>query len=162
MKKLHYLLLLVFVLCSANSFARKKISFGTSEVLTYKHDLPNTEDYYLEEITGIIDGKPEKIKLYLDLGMKYKVFCVAGFPIWVTESPKVVGMNAWNRDKYYELTPEDLDGILKENNLTEEQFTQLSFFDKYSGWLVIIVLGVLYMLYTKFTSRKSKPDEIEE
>ena len=144
------LCLLIFGLFSTEAHARKRISIGTSEQLKTVAQLPNTEEYLLD------NGD------YLNLGILYERFEIAGLPFWVTEEPKIVGVNTFKRDMYYDLDEADIQAIIQENNLpSADELKHIGFLDRYLGALILLVVIGLTTIYTLFF-KKSKPNEIEE
>ena len=54
----------------------------------------------------------------------------------MTEEPKLVLIDPKEEDAFYELKQEDMDAILKENNLDGEKLNKLGFYTRYGGKLV--------------------------
>ena len=109
MKRL-FLLGAFLLLASTQVFAKAKIPVGTRQVLEKVYDLPDTEEY-------------QKDDSHLDIGRLHEEFNIAYFlPLWVTEEPKLVLIDPKEKDTFYELKQEDMDAILKENNLMEENW----------------------------------------
>ena len=54
----------------------------------------------------------------------------------MTEEPKLVLIDPKEEDTFYELKQEDMDAILKENNLDGEKLNKLGFYTRYGGKLV--------------------------
>ncbi|MBV7440594.1 hypothetical protein KRX57_04110 [Weeksellaceae bacterium TAE3-ERU29] len=144
------LCLLIFGLLSTEAHARKRISIGTSEKLETVAQLPNTEEYLLD------NGD------YLNLGVLYERFEIAGMPLWVTEEPKIVGVNTFKRDIYYDLDDETIQAIIEENNLPSvDELKHIGFLDRYSGAIILLVVIGLSTIYVLFF-KKNTPNEIEE
>ena len=73
----------------------------------------------------------------MDIGRLHEEFNIAYFlPLWVTEEPKLVLIDPKEEDTFYELKQEDMDAILKENNLDGEKLNKLGFYTRYGGKLV--------------------------
>lgn len=88
----------------------------------------------------------------------HKEFNVAYFlPLWIQEEPKLVLIEANNKDAYYDIKKEDMDAILKENNLDGEKLNKLDFYTRYGGKLVAVaIIGVLVW---SGLSRKGKNED---
>ena len=140
------LLLLPFLFIFQNeASARARIPFGKGEKLDLVKDLPDTEDYMLE------DGS------YIDLAQFYEVFTVAWVPIWTTKEPVLVGYNKTS-DEYYDLTNEELEGILTENELKKDDLLGLSLWTKFGGKaILLIIIGlIIYSYVGKDEDEKAK------
>ena len=123
MKKL-FLLGAFLLLASTQVFAKAKIPVGTRKVLEKVYDLPDTEEY-------------QKDNSHLDIGRLHEEFNIAYFlPLWVTEEPKLVLIDPKEEDAFDELKQEDMDAILKDNNLDGEKLNKLGFYTRYGGKLV--------------------------
>ena len=123
MKRL-FLLGAFLLLAYTQVFAKAKIPVGTRQVLEKVYDLPDTEEY-------------QKDNSHLDIGRLHEEFNIAYFlPLWVTEEPKLVLIDPKEEDAFYELKQEDMDAILKENNLDGEKLNKLGFYTRYGGKLV--------------------------
>ena len=73
------------------------------------------------------------------------------------EEPKLVLIEANNKDAYYDIKKEDMDAILKENNLDGEKLNKLDFYTRYGGKLVAVaIIGVLVW---SGLSRKGKNED---
>ncbi|MEC5394921.1 hypothetical protein [Bergeyella sp. RCAD1439] len=109
-------------------------------------ELPKTEEYAIE---GTND--------HLNLGVIYEQFQIAGMPYWITKDPVIVGLSSKRDDVYYELTPEEVDGIIKANKLAPaEELKSLSFMDKHLGVLVILGIIVVLFVYNIVTAKKEE------
>lgn len=148
MKSLLYTLVILLGF-TANVYAKRGIPVGKEEVLKEVADLPKTEYYQLD------DGS------YLDLGIKYERL-VFGFPIWLTKEPEFVGISNLHKDSYYELTPEEVKEIAKENNLNLEELKKLGFSEKYLGLALFPLAILLYILWQKFVVSRGKDDIIND
>lgn len=140
MKNLLFAIITFFA--AQNLSAKIPIPIGTSEHLKVIHDLPNTDDYKRE------NGK------YLDLGILYETFDVAWMPMWVSTDPIIVGLEGNDADLYYDIDPALKKELITEFKLKEEELTQLSFFDKHLGLLVVGGVIILYVLFNMMTSKK--------
>lgn len=131
MKKIFSLLVLFAILSFISTEkANAKITFGTHEKIEKIYDLPNNDDYKSN------DGK------YIDLGYKYSVFEIAFLPLYQEGEGEIVG---FHDNTYYELTKEQLDGIVKENNIENvESLAKLPFWDAWGGKLAaLVVIGLV-------------------
>ena len=130
MKKIILLLLPLLFAFSNDVNARAKIPFGKAEKLDLVKDLPDTENYLLE------NGN------YLDLAQFYEVFQIAWVPIWTTKDPVLVGYDK-ELDEYYDLTEEQLSGILTENELKKDDLLGLGVWTKLGGKAILLIILAL-------------------
>lgn len=137
---------LLFLLMTAFGWSRG-IPVGEEEVLEEVADLPKTADYQME------DGS------YLDLAVKYKRM-VFGGPLWVTEEPVLVGRTNLRPEVYYDLPPEDLQAIAKENHLNLNELKKIGFFDRYAGWVYLLIAMVIGFAWRTFVKKDPMPDII--
>lgn len=145
MKKTILLLLLIFAGVQQLS---AKISVGTEEKIKVVYEFPNTEDYMTNP------GR------WVDLGIKYEAFVIAGAPLWVSEDPIFVGVENNNTDFYLDLTDSEVELLLAEHKLKKEDLLSLSFMDKHAG-LIFAGIGIIaILLYLRFFGPKDE-DEIE-
>ena len=134
---------LLIVFSSTSVFARLKIPFGEREVLHKVYDLPNTEEFKVEH------GN------FMDLATFHKEFNIAYFlPLYVTEEPKLVGYDEQS-DTYYDIPQDQLDAILASEKLNKEELNKLSFYTRYGGKLVaLLIIGA--MIWGVIPSKKDK------
>lgn len=157
MKKIALLIVFLISSLSYNAYARKRASVGSKVIIEKVADLPNTDDYLVDDGTG----NSLNAKLYLDLAIKYKIFGVGNTAFWVTQEPTIVGINNFNKeDVFYLLSDEEVDAIIKENNLNREALLELGIWKKHGGLIIVAVFIVIYLLYLKL-SPKEKEDVIE-
>lgn len=144
------LLLLPFVFIFQNeASARARIPFGKGEKLDLVKDLPDTDDYRLGDSS------------YLDLAQFYEVYTVAWVSIWTTKEPILVGYNK-TTDEYYDLTDEELEGILAENELKKEDLLGLSLWTKFGGkGIILIILGLILYSYLGGKDEKTETEKTE-
>ncbi|WP_221408674.1 hypothetical protein [Chryseolinea serpens] len=130
---------------STSVFARLKIPFGEREVLHKVYDLPNTEEFKVEH------GN------FMDLATFHKEFNIAYFlPLYVTEEPKLVGYDEQS-DTFYEIPQNELDAILAAQKLNKDDLNKLSFYTRYGGKLVaLLIIGLLI-----WGAIPSKKEEVE-
>lgn len=159
MKKITFLIVLFSLLSITKTFARKgvRITYGTVEKLVLVADLPNNEKYEIHEKadTG------QDLTGYFDLAIKYSRFELLGMSLWINEEPVIVGKSTFYKDRYYNLTKEELNKILRENNLQKEKLLKLSLFDKYLGWIVFGGLFIIGRIWVAFFKKTKKTDDIE-
>ena len=134
---------LLVALSSTSVFARLKIPFGEREVLNKVHDLPDTEEFEVEH------GN------FMDLATFHKEFNIAYFlPLYVTEEPKLVGYDEQS-DTYYDIPQDQLDAILASEKLNKEELNKLSFYTRYGGKLVaLLIIGA--MIWGVIPSKKEE------
>ena len=133
------------VILSASNFlsAKAKIPIGEREVLVKVNDLPNTEDFKLE------NGN------YLDLATLHKEFNIAYIlPLYITEEPKLVGYDE-KTEEFYNIPDEELDSILAAQKLNKEDLEKLSFYTRYGGKLVALLL-IAFIIWGAIPSKKEK------
>lgn len=149
MRNLILLTIGILILGTTKVSARKRgfIPIGTTERIKVVEDFPNTAEYQGD------NGR------YLDLGILYETFDVVFMPVWVTEDPKIVGIENLNTDEYYELDQEFIDEILAAHDLKEENLVKLPFWDKYLGLVVIGGLLIVYIAFSALTSTSKTTEE---
>ncbi len=159
--KIKFILLFIMgVLFAYQAEAKIKVPVGDIEVLEKVADLPDTEKYLLEEAeedtrvvkVGGDKGTPAK---YLDLGILYTEYVIAYVPLWTTKEPVLVLLNETEKDKYYELSDQEAEAILKENNLDKDKLLDTGFFTKFGGKLIALVV-VLIIIYGFIPGSKKK------
>lgn len=124
-----------------NAEARGGIPIGSVEKIDKVADLPDNEDYKLD------NGK------YIDLGVRFTVFTIAWIPVYTEKAPELVGYAGG--DTYYDIPKEQLAGIMAENKLEEQKILKLSFWNAWGGKLVIGLLALL-IIYGALPSRRKK------
>jgi hypothetical protein len=127
MKKIIILMLPLLFAFQNQANARARIPFGKAEKLDLVKDLPNTENYLLE------NGN------YLDLAQFYETFQIAWVPLWTTKEPVLVGYDK-TLDEYYDIPEEELNGILTENELKSEDLLGLGLWPKLGGKAILLVI----------------------
>lgn len=142
MKKVFLLLtILVLGLGIRNADARGRIPIGSVEKIEKVADLPDNEEYKLD------NGK------YVDLGVRFTVFTIAWLPVYTEKAPELVGYAGG--DTYYDIPKEQLTAIMAENKLEEKKLLKLSFWNAWGGKLIVGLL-VLLIIYGALPSRKKK------
>ncbi len=125
-----------------------RIPFGDREVLNKVADLPDTEEYTTD------DGN------YIDLATFHQEFNIAYLlPLYIEKEPRLVGY-CEKEDTYYELTDEQLETILKENNLDGKKLNKLGFYTRYGGKIVGLFIIVL-VIWGFLPSKKKKVESVE-
>lgn len=74
-------------------------------------------------------------------------------PLNVTQAPKLVGMVEGEANTYYDLSDEEVNEIVKANNLDKEKLLSLGFYTRFGGKIVAGLL-VLLIIYGFVPSRK--------
>lgn len=152
MKHLKFLFALggiLFLSCQTVSARGLKIPFGDREVLTKVADLPDTEEYQTD------DGN------YIDLATFHQEFNIAYLlPLYIEKEPRLVGY-CEKEDTYYELTEEQLATILKENNLDGEKLNKDSFYSRYGGKAVgLLIIALIIWGCIPGKKKEVKPVEV--
>jgi len=145
MTSLNQIFLVSAVLLFASNFcsAKAKIPFGERDALAKVYDLPNTEEFKLE------NGN------YLDLATLHKEFNIAYLlPLYVTEEPRLVGYDEKTQD-FYDIPDKEMDAILASQKLKKEDLNKLPFYTRYGGKLVAGLLIVL-MIWGAIPFKKKK------
>jgi hypothetical protein len=137
-----FLVLFVFYSQISMAKARIPIPYGTEEKIIKLVELPDTEDFQLEDGT------------YFDIGSRY----VKSHILWLSYSntePVIVGY-ANDGESYLDITPEQLTEIAKMANVEIPTEGSVSFFDKIVGKILlgILVLIILYGLYSKYIKKE--------
>lgn len=142
MKKLFLTAILGF--CTFNVISAKaKIPVGEREVLNKVHDLPNTEEFKLE------NGN------FLDLATLHKEFNIAYIlPLWITEDSIIVGYDE-KTGEFYDIPENELNAILASQKIKKEEINKLPFYTQYGGKLVALIIIAL-MIYGALPSKKEK------
>ncbi len=130
--------------------ARIPIPYGTEEKIIKIVDLPDTEDFKLE------DGS------YFDIGSMY----TKSHLLWLSYSnsdPKIVGF-VEGADMYLDLNAEQLAEIEKISGKTIPKTGSISFFDKFlgKGILGLLVLLVIYGIYSSFFGKEEEEETVVE
>lgn len=134
---------LLFAFSSTSVFAKLRIPFGEREVLTKVYDLPNTDEFKVEH------GN------FMDLATFHKEFNIAYFlPLYVTEEPKLVGYDEQS-DTFYDIPQDEIEAILAAQKLKMEDLNKLSFYTRYGGKIVaLLIIGL--MIWGAIPSKKEE------
>lgn len=132
--------------CSITASARAKIPVGEREVLKMVVDLPDTEDYLLEDGT------------YVDIARLHTEFSIAYvLPLYITEEPRLVGYSK-SDDSCIDLDRETIDLILSDQGLEEKKLLKLPFYTRYGGKIVggiLVLLAIIGFIPSKKEKVKS-------
>jgi hypothetical protein len=130
---------------SSATFAKLRIPFGEREVLKKVHDLPNTDEFKLD------NGN------HLDLATLHKEFNIAYIlPLYVINEPKLVGFDE-KTDTYYDLTQSQLDEVAAAQKLDLAKLNKLPFYTRYGGKLVALLL-IAFIIWGAIPSKKDKAE----
>lgn len=123
--------------------AKAKIPIGIREVVAKVYDLPNTDEFKLD------NGN------YLDLATMHKEFNIAYiFPLYITQDPQLVAFDE-KSERYFIVPNKELSGILSAQNVDERSLVQLPFYTKYGGKLVALLMITL-LIWGSIPSKKTK------
>jgi len=143
MHPIRFFIVLLFAFSSTSAFAKIKIPFGEREVLKKVYDLPDTDSFKVK------DGQ------YFDLATLHKEYNIAYFlPLYITEEPRLVGYDG-QAESYYDIPQNEIDAILASQKLNKADINKLSFYKRYGGKLVgLLILGLI--IYGVIPSKKEK------
>ena len=133
------------LMLSASNFlsAKAKIPIGEREVLNKVYDLPNTDDFKLE------NGD------YLDLATLHKEFNIAYIlPLYIMEEPKLVGYDE-KTDEFYNIPDKEMDELLVSQKLKKDELNKLPFYTRYGGKLVAFLL-IAFIIWGAIPSKKKR------
>lgn len=129
--KFSFALVVLFAVSVSCVSARSvRIPIGEREYATIVAELPDTEEYMTDE------GN------YIDLATLHTAYTVAYVPVYVTEEPRLIGY-CEKEDVCYELSDEFLAETLTANGLDGEQLNKLTFWHRYGGKFVFVVVLAL-------------------
>ena len=81
-------------------------------------------------------------------------------PLYIEKEPRLVGY-CEKEDTYYELTEEQLATILKENNLDGEKLNKVSFYSRYGGKAVgLLIIALIIWGCIPGKKKEVKPVEV--
>jgi len=146
--KLSLLLLLFAFYCQTNfAKARIPIPYGEEEKIIKLVDLPDTDDFKLD------DGS------YFDIGSMYTKSHLLYLSYSNTEPILVGYVN--EGESYVDLTAEQLAEIGKIANVEIPTEVSVSFFDKILGKLILGILGliIIYGIYSSYFSKNKDREE---
>ena len=123
--------------------AKAKIPIGEREVLNKVYDLPNTDEFKLE------NGD------YLDLATLHKEFNIAYIlPLYIMEEPKLVGYDE-KTDEFYNIPDKEMDELLVSQKLKKDELNKLPFYTRYGGKLVALLL-IAFIIWGAIPSKKKR------
>jgi len=133
------------LMLSAYNFlsAKAKIPIGEREVLNKVYDLPNTDEFKLE------NGD------YLDLATMHKEFNIAYIlPLYIMEESKLVGYDE-KTDEFYNIPDKEMDELLVSQKLKKDELNKLPFYTRYGGKLVAFLL-IAFIIWGAIPSKKKR------
>lgn len=138
------ILLIAFFLTTTHfAIAKARIPIGEREVVKKVQDLPNTDEFKLD------NGN------YLDLATLHKEFNIAYIlPLYITQDPKIVGYEE-KSGIYYNIPETELNKILASQKLNYSVLNKLPFYTKYGGKLVAALIIAL-LIWGSLPTKKSK------
>ncbi len=137
------LVLAILIGTATISLAKAKIPVGEREVLNKVHDLPDTDEFKLD------NGN------YLDLATLHTEFNIAYLlPLYITQGPKLVGYDETTKE-YYDIPAKELESILSEQKLKVSNLNKLPFYTQYGGKLVGLIL-IAFIIWGFMPSKKKK------
>lgn len=136
------------ITCFSNTVSAKiRIPFGEREVLNKVHDLPDTDEYKLQ------NGN------HLDLATFHKEFNIAWIlPIYVIEEPRLVGFDA-KAETYYDIPQAEMDQILASEKLDKAKLNKLPFYTRYGGKAVLVLL-IAFIIWGAIPSKKDSEEPV--
>lgn len=140
---------LAAALFSQLSFAKARIPipYGTADKIIKMVDLPDQEEFQLE------DGR------YFDIGSYYTINHI----VWLAYSssdPQIVGY-VEDSDEYLVFTPEELKQIAEIANVEIPAEAEVSFMHRVGGKIILGIIG-LFVIYGIYSSYFSKDEEEEK
>jgi len=123
--------------------AKAKIPIGEREVLNKVYDLPNKDEFKLE------NGD------YLDLATMHKEFNIAYIlPLYIIEESKLVGYDE-KTDEFYNIPDKEMDELLVSQKLKKDELNKLPFYNRYGGKLVALLL-IAFIIWGAIPSKKKR------
>ncbi|MCX3267281.1 hypothetical protein [Pedobacter agri] len=124
-------------------FAKARIPIGERGVLNTVHDLPDTDEFKLD------NGN------YLDLATLHKEFNIAYIlPLYITQEPKLVGYDE-KTERYFDLPESELKQLLLTQKLNQKDLIGLPFYTRY-GAKLIVILFVAFLIWGNLPYQKPK------
>ncbi|QWX84005.1 hypothetical protein H0I23_16385 [Cellulophaga sp. HaHaR_3_176] len=138
--------LLFFGLNSAIARARIPIPYGDEQRIVKVADLPDTEEYQIE------DGR------YFDIGKMYTISHIVWLPYNNTE---VIYAGYVDDETYVELSADEIKTIAAAANIKISEEASASFFDRIGGKIILGLLGliILYGIYTTYFGKDSEEEK---
>lgn len=142
MKKI-ILTLTILALATNLLSAKVKIPFGERQALNKVYDLPNTDEFKLD------NGN------YIDLATLHTEFNIAYFlPLYITEEPILVAYDE-KTERYFGLSENELKGILASQNIKQEDIIGLPFYTRY-GCKILVIAFIALLIWGSIPSGKRK------
>ena len=142
MKQLILTLVILLNTCLLAS-SKAKIPIGERQVLNKVYDLPNTEEFKLD------NGN------YLDLATVHQEFNIAYIlPLYITQEPKLVAYDE-KTERYFDIPENELKAFLAGEKLSEDKLNRLPFYTRYGAKLIVIVF-VAFLIWGNLPSKKTK------
>lgn len=128
--------------------ARIPIPYGEKQKIVKVADLPDTEDFQLEDGT------------YFDIGKMYTISHIVWLPYSNTEA---ILTGYVDDETYVELTPEQVKEIAAHAKVKIPEEVTASFFDRIGGKIVLGLLAavILYGVYSNYFGKKDDDEEEE-
>lgn len=124
-------------------FAKARIPIGERVVLNTVHDLPDTDEFKLD------NGN------YLNLATLHKEFNIAYIlPLYITQEPKLVGYDE-KTERYFDLPESELKQLLLTQKLNQKDLIGLPFYTRY-GAKLIVILFVAFLISGNLPYQKPK------
>ena len=121
------LLVLIFSYKDMNARGLK-IPVGSFEKVHITVDLPNIDDYKME------DGN------YVDIGVAYTVFSFAWLSVYTEKSPELIFVAVSPSGEHvsaFDAKEEEIRKILAKNNIQKNNLYSMPFMDKWGGKLIV-------------------------
>lgn len=149
LKALSFMALTLAGLLQSIGKARIPIPYGEKQKIIKVVDLPDTQDFQLEDGT------------YFDVGKMYTISHIVWLPY---SNTKAVLTGYVDDETYVDLTPEQVKEIAAHAKVEIPQEVTASFFDRIGGKIVLglLVVGTVYFFFTKKPSDDDKVDEIHD
>ncbi|RZK17119.1 MAG: hypothetical protein EOO86_13340 [Pedobacter sp.] len=140
----HFVLAFTIMIGASNLvLAKARIPIGERSVLNTVHDLPDTDDFKLD------NGN------YLDLATLHKEFNFAYIlPLYITQEPKLVIYDE-KTESYFDLPESKLKELLLTQKLNQKDFIGLPFYTRY-GAKLIVILFVAFLTWGLLPYQKPK------
>ena len=141
--------LLFLGLNAAIAKARIPIPYGEAQKIVKVTDLPDTEEFQLE------DGR------YFDIGKMYTISHIVWLPYSNTDA---IITGYVDDETYVELSPEELKEIAALAKVEIPETVTASFFDRLGGKIILGLVGlvILYGIYASYFGKDEEEEEATE
>ncbi|MDO6489996.1 MULTISPECIES: hypothetical protein [unclassified Cellulophaga] len=146
LKVLSLLAISIFGISNIVGRARIPIPYGEEQKIVKIVDLPDTEDFQLDDGT------------YFDIGKMYTISHIVWLPYSNTE-PIITGYV--DDDTYVELSAENLKEIAEIAKVEIPETASASFFDRLGGKIILGLIGIV-VLYGIYSSYFGKDEDEKE